>query len=236
MLFFLLGQPGMIAAVALYMLKAHPEIAAIHVVIGTSLAGLVTALLFLGGRQVLLERQLGTLEILAASPAPLFVAMSGKIAGSVLFALISAALSWALAAWGFGYQVTVADPLGFIVSALLAIVALWAIGMVLAPLCFVWPDVNLLLSGMEYPIFVLGGFLVPVGLLPGWMRVASLAFPPYWAATALHGSGSGSLVPGELITSWIVLGLTAGLFLACAGMVFRWTLATARRQGRLGWT
>lgn len=91
------------------------------------------------------------------------------------------------------------------------------------------------MSGLQYPIYVLGGFLFPVALLPEGLRAVSYLLPPYWAAAALHGTSSGVMGGFELLRVWTALALTGLILAFIAVRVFNTALDKARREGRLGW-
>jgi len=141
--------------------------------------------------------------------------------------------SYAIGAWLFGYPITVADPAGFGLSLLFALVALWATGMLFAPLGILWRTVGRFLGLMEYPIYSLSGFLFPILLLPVWTIPVSYALPPYWAAVALHGSASGELDLLGLARVWAVLVLTAVVLMIISSRLFLAVLQRARRSGSL---
>ena len=91
------------------------------------------------------------------------------------------------------------------------------------------------LGGIEYPIFILSGFLFPVLLLLGWVLPISYALPPFWAARALQGSSLGSLDSNEIALSWLVLMVTSALLLGIAIRLLQVFLRRARKNGRLGY-
>ena len=88
---------------------------------------------------------------------------------------------------------------------------------------------------MEYPIYILCGFLFPVLLLPGWLRPVSYALPPYWAVRSLQGASLGDLPKGEVVQIWLLLLVTSALMLGLAVLLFRLFLNRARRRGTLGY-
>jgi len=170
---------------------------------------------------------------MAASPAPLVVVFGGKMLGNLAISLGAMLLSYSIGAWLFGYSLAIHDPLGFGVSALLALFSLWSMGMLFVPLPLVSPAVSQFLTGLEYPVYILCGFLFPVLLLPIWLLPVSYALPPYWAALALHGTSSGDLQASGIWMVWLILLITSAAALALAAWLLRILLARARRQGSL---
>jgi ABC-2 type transport system permease protein len=236
LLFGALVQPFFIGVMTMFMLRHRPDFDPVYVVVGAALSGLWSVLLFAGSSAISHERSLGTLELVVAAPASFFVVYGGKIAGTLAFSLVSVLLSYAIGAWLFGYPITVADPVGFAASLVLALVALWATGMLFAPLGILWRTVGRFLGLMEYPIYSLSGFLFPILLLPGWTLPVSYLLPPYWAALALHASARGELDLVGLAEVWAVLLFTAVVLMLVSSRLFRAVLQRARRAGSLALT
>lgn len=226
--------PILLASVSIYMLRHRPDFEVSYVVVGTTLSGLWSQVLLFGSNIVISDRFSGRLEYLAASPAPLFASMGGRMLGFLVYSLISAVVSYGTAAWLFGYPLTIHHPLAFSISAILTLASLWATGMVLAPLSFLWIAFGRYLTGLEFPLYILCGFLFPITLLPAWLHPVSYALPPFWGAAALHGASSGDLRLEDLVLTWLLV-----LF-SCVGAVLlsRWLfsicLARSRREGLLG--
>jgi ABC-2 type transport system permease protein len=233
LLFGALVQPFFIGVMTMYMLRHRPDFDPVYVVVGTALSGIWSVLLFAGTGAISHERSLGTLELVVAAPVSFFVLYGGKIAGTLAFSLVSVAFSYAIGAWMFGYPITVADPVGFAISLVFALVALWATGMLLAPLGILWRAVGQFLGVLEYPIYSVSGFLFPILLLPVWTIPVSYALPPYWAAVALHASASGELDLVGLARVWAVLLLTAVILMLVSSRLFLAVLYRARRSGSL---
>ncbi len=234
MLFIALLQPFFIAIMAIYMLRNQAGFDPVYVVVGAGLSGMFSSVLFTGTSAVMRERYQGNLELLEASPAPFIVIMGGKMAGNLVLALTSMVLTYVVGAGLFQYPIAADQPISFAVSMLMALVSLWTMGMLFAPLCILWPPVEQFLGGLEYPVFILCGFLFPVALLPGWFLPFSYALPPYWAARALQGSSLGTLQFGDIALAWLILLATSGVILVVAAIFFRIFLSLARRKGTLG--
>jgi ABC-2 type transport system permease protein len=87
---------------------------------------------------------------------------------------------------------------------------------------------------MEFPVYILSGFLFPIALLPGWTTPLSYLLAPYWAARALHGTTSaGSSVP-EILFSLGMLILFSAIYLALSSYLFRKMLVKTREDATLG--
>lgn len=149
------------------------------------------------------ERTGGTLIRVRAAPLSGSTLVAGKALACALACFFDAALLLAVARVGFG--VKIAQPL----SVGLAIGAL--------TLCFV--GLTLLLStlgkseqavsgaGWATLLFLamIGGAMVPVSLMPGWMQGLSVISPVRWGVLALEGALWRGFGPRELLPSLAVL-------------------------------
>jgi len=233
-LFGLLVQPLIIAVLALWMLEARGENYAIYVVIGSGLTGLWSTLLFVSGNGITSERWTGTLESLTSVPTPMSWIIMGKTIANVTQSLVSMVAAYALASLLFGYPLTVTQPVPFLISIVFMVLSFVAFGMLIAPAFVLNPDVQRWQNAMEFPVYILAGFLFPIALLPGWTTPLSYLLAPYWAARALHITSSLQGGTTEVLASWGMMVVLAVIYLVIARRLFRLTLQRARQDASLG--
>jgi ABC-2 type transport system permease protein len=233
-LFTVLFQPIIIAMLGLWMLKDKGADAAMFVVVGSGLTGLWSSLLFISGNSINFERHTGTLESLVAIPTPFEVIVFGKNLANVVQSLLSMVLGYLIAAFAFGYSLNIQQPLLFSLSVVLAVVAFVSFGLIIAPIFVMNPGVRAWQNAMEFPIYVLCGFLFPIALLPGWTTPISYLLPPYWAAVALHGTSTGGASLDQTLFAWGMLLLFSLIDLLIASRLFRLMLYKARADATLG--
>jgi ABC-2 type transport system permease protein len=233
-IFTVLLQPLMIALLALWMLKDKGPDYAIFVVVGSGLTGLWSSLLFISGNSLNWERWSGTLESLVAIPIPFEVVVFGKNLANVLQSLSSMVLGYFVAAWLFGYDMAIAQPFYFMVTLILSVFAFICFGLVIAPIFVMNPGVQAWQNAMEFPVFVLCGFLFPIALLPGWVTPLSYLLPPYWAAVALHATSSGGASLNQTFFAWAMMVLFSIIDLLIASRLFKVMLDKARADATLG--
>lgn len=233
-LFTVLFQPIIIALLGLWMLKDKGAEAAMFVVVGSGLTGLWSSLLFISGNSINFERWTGTLESLVAIPTPFEVIVFGKNLANVIQSLLSMVLGYIIAAFAFGYSLDVQQPLPFVVSIFLAVIAFISFGLIIAPIFVMNPGVRAWQNAMEFPVYVLCGFLFPIALLPGWTTPVSYLLPPYWAAIALHGTSTGGASLNETLFAWAMLLLFSLIDLLIASRLFKLMLYKARADATLG--
>ena len=106
-------------------------------------------------------------------------------------------------------------------------------GLLLAPIFMVNPSIQNLQNGLEFPIYILAGFMFPVLLLPNWTTPLSYILAPYWAARALHATSSGNAPLGEVAFSWGMMLLFGLIYLGISSVLFRVMMRKARIDATL---
>lgn len=233
-LFGIFVQPVIIAILAFWMLQDQSGSYVIFVVIGSGMTGLWTAVLFDSGNSITGERWTGTLESLVATPTPIGIITFGKNLATVFQSLGSMVISFSLAILLFGYVPVITQPALFFVSIVFSMFAYICFGLVMATLFILNPDIRRLQNGMEFPVYILSGFLFPIALLPGWTTPLSYLLAPYWAARALHATSSGTAGLAELALSWGMMLLFSVAYIFIARRLFRVMLRKARVDATLG--
>jgi ABC-2 type transport system permease protein len=178
------------------------------------------------------ERWIGTLELLVASPtrfALILVPVTTAMASLGLLSLGSTLL------WGrvlFGISVPVAHPLLFVLAVVSSILSIALIGFLLSVAVVryrtAWAMGNLL----EYPGWLLCGFLIPVTLFPTWVGWISYALPPTWGMRAIREAADGG-EPWVPVLVCLGLGLLYGLV---GALISESVLRSARRHATLALT
>jgi ABC-2 type transport system permease protein len=232
--FAIIVQPLIIAVLGLWMLGDKGAEYGIFVVIGSGMTGLWSSLLFISGNSITWERWTGTLEMLVGQPTPVPVIVFGKNFAHVLQSLLSMIASYLLASIFFNVSLDIQQPLLFVLSLFLTVIAFVTFGLIIAPIFVVGPGVQRWQNALEFPIYILSGFLFPIALLPGWTTPASYLLTPYWAARALHGTSSGNASFEEVLFSWGMLLLFSFLYLFISRVLFRVMIRKARIDATLG--
>jgi ABC-2 type transport system permease protein len=233
-IFTVLLQPIIIALLGLWMLQDKGDDVAMFVVVGSGLTGLWSSLLFISGNSINFERWTGTLEPLVALPTPFEVIVFGKNLANVMQSLLSMVLGYFIAAFAFGYSLNIQQPLLFVPSVFLAVIAFVSFGLIIAPIFVMNPSVRAWQNAMEFPVYVFCGFLFPIALLPGWTTPISYLLPPYWAAVALHGTSTGGASLNETLFAWGMMLLFSFIDLLIASRLFKLMLYKARADATLG--
>lgn len=200
--------------------------------LGAAVMGMWSATSTTGAGAMQRERWHGTLEALVASPPhfslillPLTLAMSTI----GIYCLVATLL---FGRFLFGIELTIEHPLAFAVSVVGTVLSFGALGFLFA-VSFVrfraaWAFGNL----FEYPVWLIGGFLVPLVLLPEWTRPISWSLAPTWGMSAIRDSALGG-------DPWPDLGMALLLGVVYFGfgiLVLDRVLDAARRRAALSLT
>lgn len=232
-IFTVVIQPLIIALLALWMLRDSREDAAIFVVIGSGMSGLWSSMVFISGNSISGQRWSGTLETVVALPTPLWVVTAGRNLANVTQSLLSMVAAYSVASLTMGYALTINHPLLFVPSLFFTVISFIAFGLILSPIFLLNPAVQSFQNALEFPVFLLGGFLFPISLLPGWTTPFSYLLTPYWAAQALHESAHGNGDVASVVSSWAILVVATGVYLLASRWLFRVVLRRIREDGTL---
>ena len=200
--------------------------------LGAAVMGMWSATSTTGAGAMQRERWHGTLEALVASPPhfslillPITLAMSTI----GIYCLVATLL---FGRFVFGIDLTVEHWVAFSVSIVGTVLSFGALGFLFA-VSFVrfraaWALGNL----FEYPVWLIGGFLVPLVLLPEWVRPFSWILSPTWGMNAIRESALGG-------TPWPDLALCLALgvaYVTFGVLVLERVLGAARRRATLSLT
>src|SRR5262249_44392364 len=117
-------------------------------------------------------------------------------------------------------------------SVLVSMLAIAALGLLFAAPMLLLPILTRWINALDYPVWILGGLMFPIVLLPVWIRPLSLALAPYWAAESLSTAARGASL-AALAPQWgAALALAAGYAALSVG-AFELVLRRARADGSL---
>jgi len=169
------------------------------------------------------ERGYGVLKRLGSTPlgrprllaAKILAVLAVEVLQAAVLVGVGYAMGWHPGGPG-GTGALVGEALAAMV---LGTVAFGGIGLALAGL--LKPLVNLaVVNALFVVLLLLGGMLIPLSKLPGWLADVSKALPAAALSEALHGTlGHGTPVSGR---DWLVLAVWAVGAPLVAGLTFRW--------------
>jgi len=227
-------QPVIFASIAFFLFRIGGDAAGPHTLLfaalGTGMMGVWSTTLFGAGGAISWQRWEGTLELLIAMPRRYDLVLAGQTLGASTFGFYSVV---ATLAWGtvlFGMPMTASFPLWLPLALAAAIIALGAMGMLIATSFVLYRHANALSNLLEYPIWIVTGLVVPLSVLPGWLGPISWVLAPTWGMAAIRGAAIGTEAPLVPILLCLVL---AVVYWALARAVLVFVLNKARRDATL---
>ncbi len=189
------------------------------------LPGILALLAFASGSgpgfSTIFELRAGVIERFRVTPASRFAILTGPILASMLLMFAFDTVVVAIGA-GFGFDVHASGLLllGPLLALLMATVAAFSIAIALRT-----GDISgfaAIINGLNLPVLLLGGVLLPISLGPGWMRVLAHLNPLYYAVSAARVLASGTLAGSAVWQAFAVL-------TPLCAVVMGWATAVVRR-------
>lgn len=203
--------PLFFATTAFLMFRVgHDSRSLVYASLGSSVMGIWSATAVAASSALQRQRWFGTLELVVLAPVhfalvllPITVAMSTMGVYSMFATLL----------WGrllFGIPLHFAHPLLFVLAVPATIVSVGMLGFLLSVTFVRYRTAWALGNMIEYPIWLICGFLVPLSLLPIWVHPIAWALAPTWGMRAIRAAAGGG-APLRDIGVCALLGLAYGV-------------------------
>lgn len=164
----------------------RPDLQA-YAVIGPAVMAIFQMALFVSGELVAAERTTGVFEATLTTPARFSVVLFARVLAVTIVSFVSL-VETVLVAAAFGVWLTVAHP--------------WVLGATLVAMAFAMAGTAVIMSAvfviarsarsfqnsLSYPMFLLGGVIVPIAFLPEWLQPLSRVVFLSWSAELLRDS------------------------------------------------
>lgn len=201
-----------------------------HAVIAPALVALRTAALMFSGEMIAEDRENGRLESLVATPSQFGLLVFGRLCACMLLVVPSFASSYLVAGLAFGYWMTLPHPWIFLFALLLTALATAATAAGLSGLFVVAPGARIVQNSLSFPVYLLGGVLIPSSFLPGGLEIVSRLIYLSWGADLLRAATRPEAVPH--------LALSLGMVVLLGGVSFGFGMVSIvrflRRASALG--
>ena len=175
------------------------------------------------------ERWHGTLELLVCAPVHFGAVLLPVTIAMAAMGLYSMVATLLVSRFAFGVELPFEQPVALAVALVATVASIGALGFLLA-VSFVRYRTAWALGNMfEYPVWLVSGFLVPLTLLPDWVRPISWVLAPTWGVDGIREAASGA-------SAWPEIGMAVGLgalYLTVAIAVLESVLRSARQAGSL---
>ena len=225
--------PLFFATTALFVFRAgQSPRTLIYASLGAAVMGMWSSVSTSAGSAMQRERWWGTLELLVAAPRHFSLVMFPSTLGLATVGIYNLAATLLWGRFAFGIPLTVTHPLLFGLSILATVLAFGGLGLLFAVSFVRFRAAWVLGNFFEYPVWLICGFLVPLALLPGWVRPISWVLAPTWGMNAIRQSALGGSPVNDLL---ICLGLGLA-YVLIAVLVTDRVLGDARARGTLSLT
>lgn len=175
------------------------------------------ALLSLPGALVSYREQ-GILRRLSTTPAPPSGVLAAEIVVNIALALLSIAIVVIVGIIAFG-ETAPKQPGGFVLAIVLALGAIFSIGLLIAALVRTSGAVQSILGVIFFPLLFLGGLWLPRAQMPAWLRGISDYTPMGAAVEAIQDSIQGTFPP---LAALLILAGYAVILGFLATRYFKW--------------
>lgn len=197
-------------------------------VLDVFLPGILALLAFASGSasgfSTIFELQTGVIERFRVTPASRFAILMGPIlSGLVMMLVFDAVVVVAGIAFGFDVNAGGLIVLGVLLSLLMVMMAAFSVAMALLT-----KDISsfaAVINGINLPILLLAGVLLPISLGPLWMRVLAHFNPLYYLVEAARALAVGSFGAPAVWQAFAVLVPLCAIVLAWATRVFQRAVA-----------
>jgi ABC-2 type transport system permease protein len=207
-----------------------------YVIMGGAMMAFWLNVMWSLGAQFYWDKSGGNLELFMVAPCGMVPILLGMSVGGLLATTLRAVAIVVLGSLLFGVRYTITQPLLFVLIFVVAMAALYALGMTFASVFMMWGReawhvVNLFME----PVFLLSGFYFPVSALGFWVALGASIIPLTLALDAMRqlvfGAAHEAFLPAEVELA-ILVGL-AVVFSFLARLALRKMEYLARREGRL---
>lgn len=222
--------PILYASIAYYLLRSKDDP---KLMLAASLGAavmLMWSLVVIGSSNALEnQRWLGTLELLVAAPAPFAAAIASITVAS---GFVGAYGFVATLLWGrllFHVPIAIDDPLAFAFAILSCVLAIGTLGLVMASTFVLYRAAFSLGIGLQYPVWIATGLLVPLSVLPAFVGKIGWFLGPYWGFRAVRQAALGG-------TPWQQMGMClviSAAYVVLGALCLRLFVHVARSTGSL---
>ncbi|MDH6128393.1 ABC transporter permease [Kitasatospora sp. GP82] len=222
-------QPAAYLVITMHGRALTPE-AATTDMLGTAMMTLWGSTIWSAGGILRRERAQGTMPQLIRSWCDARVVLFGKCLGAVAVSGTAISVTTTVMMLALGTPVHVDRPLLFVALAVLAALSTVGLAMLLGSLFILTRAAVRISEALMYPVVLAGGLLIPLTLMPSWLRWPSWFISLHWAQVLTSECALGrSVQPGQ-VAALAALGV---LYAAAGVAVFGRAVDLGRRRGTL---
>jgi ABC-2 type transport system permease protein len=226
--------PLFFATVAFFMFQQGGDAdSLIYASLGAAVMGIWSATSVTAGSALQRERWHGTLELLVATPAhfSLVLLPIGLATSTIGIYCMVTTLAWGR--FAFGIDLTIEEPVLFALAVPATLLSIGALGFLMAVAFARFRAAWAIGSMTEYPVWLICGFLVPLTLLPVWVKPISWVLAPTWGMNAIRQASTGD---GSPLDDVLMCALLGAAYIAIGVFGTNTVLRAARQKASLSLT
>lgn len=225
--------PLFFATIAFFMFRAGDDPKPLlYASLGAAVMGIWSTTSTSAGAAMARERWHGTLELLVAAPthfALVLLPVTIAMASIGVYSMVATLL------WGwlvFGIDLQILHPVEFVLAVPATVLSIGALGFLLAVAFVRFRQAWALGNMLEYPVWLVSGFLVPLSLFPAWVRPISWILAPTWGINAIREAALG----GAPLDDIVMATLLGGVYTVAGIVLVNRALKAARARATLSLT
>lgn len=225
--------PLFFATVAFFMFRdgGNPELL-VYAALGAAVMGVWTATSVPASSALQRARWHGVLELLVATPVHFSLVLLPVTVATSAIGLYCLAATILWGKFVFGIDLPMEHPFAFALAVPATVISVGMLGFLLAVAFVRFRRSWAMGAALEYPVWLVCGFLVPLSLLPDWVRPISWALGPTWGMNAIREASMGG-TPFPDVAVCFALGLG---YLALGVLILDGVLRSAREHATLALT
>jgi len=207
------------------------------VIIGFAFQSFIFSTMFGGGHAIRGEQEYGTAELIFVTPANKVAWLLGKMFGNLIFSFVSFSIVIAAGLFLFGFhpQTSPNVPTAML-AVLLTLLAMTALGLVFAGLCFLAKREEELTQVFWPMMTFFCGLAFPIEILPLWAQTIARMIPLTYGVditrkAILLGNG---VSDAAVLTGLGILFIQTAVLLPIGAILFAKLEKVAKRSGTLG--
>lgn len=220
--------PAVLLIVAVEVRRPSPERAA-ELVAAVFLTALWGSTVWTSGGVLRRERTYGTLARCVCGLHSPYLVLLGKSLGATLYNVGATLVSTTVTVLALRLPVQLAHPVWIVVALVVLVGSATTLGALLSCLFLVTRHGLIWSGALIYPVFLLGGLLIPQETLPELLRWVPAVLSLRWVNEFLSGLSGDTVAVSRLGVAAV---LTAG-YAVLAGLAYRWAVTRSRNQGAL---
>jgi ABC-2 type transport system permease protein len=204
----------------------------VYASLGAAVMGMWSSVSTSAGAAMQRERWWGTLELLVVTPRHFALVLLPATLGLATVGIYNLVATLLWGRFAFGVDLTIEHPLYFALAVVGTVLSFGGLGFLFAVSFVRFRAAWVLGNFFEYPVWLICGFLVPLTLLPDWVRPISWLLAPTWGIRAIRQSALG----GSPLPDMALCVALAGLYILVGVLVLETALRAARARAALSLT